>query len=384
MLLKRIWLGNLGGLRLVMLLAVGGLLLIGLASIYATGQIVFFNKQVVWIGVGLGAFFAVNLIPYRKMGQVSYPLFGLTLILLVIVLAGKYVHLPAIVPMRNYAYRWIKIGPLQLQPSEMAKLTYLLALAWYLRHRESYRNLRGLVGPFMLTLLPMVLILLEPDLGTTLLFPPILFAVLFIAGARVKHLLTFLLLGLLISPVMYLVMKPYQQTRIQSLLYQNSDDPYWLSGPGYHLHQSKICIGSGQVTGQGWKQGIFVNSRKSLPERHNDFIFSLIAHQWGFLGCLVVLGLYILIILGGVEIAAHQTDPFGRLLALGIAALFAVQMIINVGMTMGLTPITGMTLPFISYGGSSLLSSFLALGLLVNVARFHPRQIGRRSFEFQD
>ena len=179
-------------------------------------------------------------------------------------------------------------------------------------------------------------------------------------------------------------MEPYQRDRIKVLLKQGTDDPYWLRGSGYQLHQSKICIGSGQITGRGWGEGIYIHYKKFLPERHNDFIFSLIAHQWGFVGCLIVLGLYGLIILGGIEIASQQTDPFGRILALGISALLAVQTCINVGMTMGLMPVTGMTLPFISYGGSSLLSSLLTLGLLVNVARHRPRQIARRAFEFYD
>jgi len=289
-----------------------------------------------------------------------------------------------LVPERNFAYRWIKVGPLHIQPSELAKLMYILALGWYLRNRKTYRRWRGLVGPFVLTGLPMGLILLEPDLGTTLLFPPVLLAMLYAAGAKVKHLLAIIVVGITLAPLMYFKLEPYQQNRIKVLFKQGSNDPFWMHGHGYQLQRSKICIGSGQLTGHGWGKGIFINYDK-LPERHNDFIFALIAHQWGFVGGLAVLGLYLLIILGGIEIASQQTDPFGRLLAFGITIQLLMQMWINIAMTTGLMPTTGLTLPFISCGGSSLLSNFLALGLLVNVARQRPpSRIARGSFEFKD
>ena len=375
---KRIWQGRLGGLRLTMVLAVLALLSLGLACIHATGKHDYFHKQLFLIGLGICGFLAVNIVHYRKLGKLSGWFFVLTLFLLVIVLAGKYIDMPWLVPARKSAYRWLKLGPLQIQPSEIAKLSYILTLAWYLHNRRSYRRISGLVGPFAITLLPMALILLEPDLGTALLFPPVLFAVLFAAGTKLRYLLIIIVVGLALSPLFYLKMRPYQQNRVKVLLKQGTDDPFWLTGHGLQLHRSKICIGSGQLTGQGWGKGIYVNydyrlpESRNLPERHNDFIFALIGHQWGFVGCLVVLGLYALIILGGIEIASEQTEPFGRLLAFGITVLLAVQLWINIAMTMGLMPITGLTLPFISCGGSSLLSSFLALGLLVNVARRRP------------
>jgi len=378
----------LGGLRLIMILAVITLVLIGLVSIYATnpaGQ--FARKQLIWITLGIAAFIAVNLIHYQRLGQISYFLFVLTLLLLVVVLLGKHLHITSIVPSIRGASRWINIIPgrslLRLQPSEIAKLTYIIALAWYLRHRRNYRDLAGLIGPFALTILPMFLILLEPDLGTILLFLPILFTVLFVAGARVKHLLMIILAGLLVSPGFYFVMQDYQRERISVLLKQSSDDPYWLRGPGYQLHKSKICIATGQITGSGWEMSPYARY-KPVPDQHNDFIFAMIAHQWGFLGSTFILLLYALVILAGIEIAAEQTDPFGRLLAVGICALLTAQMFINIGMTMGLMPVTGMTLPFVSYGGSSLLCNFLALGLLFNVARHRPYQVTRKPFEFDE
>jgi len=387
--LTYIWHGRLGGLRLIMILAVAALLFVGLACIHATGQIHEFNKQLMYVALGFVVFIVVNLFHYRKLGPISYLLFVLTLFLLGIILAGKYLHVfPSIIDERKGVYRWITIPGLpQIQPSEIAKLTYILALAWYMHYRKSHRSFLGLIGPFAMTVLPMGLIVVEPDLGTTLLFPPVLFAILFVAGARLRHLLTILFVGIVLAaPAFFLVLKPYQQNRIEALFHQNTKDPtrdsFWRWGPSFHLYQSKIFVGSGQLTGQDRHSDIYL-ANISLPESHNDFIFPLIAHQWGFIGCMAVLSLYVLIIMGGVAIADQQTEPFGRLLALGIAASIAVQAFINVGMTIGLMPITGLTLPFVSYGGSSLLSNFLALGLLVNVARRQPpHQIARRSFEF--
>ena len=401
--LKEIWQGRLGGLRLVMLLAVLLLVLIGLVTIYATSTdlsgrktTMFAQKQFVWLGLGFLAMAVVNLIPYRTLGRYSNHLFALSLALLFLVLIGKYLQLPRLVPSIRGATRWIQLIPVdsdsfivkaaRIQPSEIAKITYVLALAWYLRHRENYRTLKGLIGPFALTLFPMVLILLEPDLGTVLLFLPILFIVLYAAGARMKHLLTFMFLGLILCPVFYYtpgLMKPYQRDRIKVLWNQNTNDPYWLDDSGYQLHRSKVCIGSGQLTGRGWK--LYSIARYEYPpDQHNDFIFAMIAHQWGFLGSMVVLLLYSLVILGAIEIAASQSEPYGRLLAVGIATLLAAQMFINIGMTMGLMPITGMNLPFVSYGGSSLLANFLALGLLINVARHRHLLLTRKPFEFTE
>jgi len=387
-----IWHGRLGGLRLVMVLAVVALVLIGLATISATDRTSepprnYASKQLVWIALSIVAFVAANMVHYHTLGRISYVLFVLALVLLLLVLIGKHYRMISIVPSIRGASRWINLIPgnsiIRLQPSELAKLVYILALAWYLRYRENYRNFIGLVGPFALTLLPMVLVLLEPDLGTVLLFLPVLFMVLFVAGARVRHLLAIVTCGFLISPMFYFIMEDYQLDRIRILLKQSTDDPYWLGGPGYQLHQSKICVATGQTTGQGWLLSPFVRY-KPPPDRHNDFIFAIIAHQWGLLGAMLVLALYAIIIIGGLEIAAEQPEPFGRLLAVGICALIGAQMFINIGMTLGLMPITGMTLPFVSYGGSSLICNFLAMGLLFNVARHRGPAIAPKPFEFSD
>ncbi|MCH9021811.1 MAG: FtsW/RodA/SpoVE family cell cycle protein [Planctomycetes bacterium] len=381
--LERIWQGRRGGLRTLMVLAVGLLLLAGLTIIkhYAPAN---FNRQLMWLVISAVAFCAVNLIHYRTLGQISYRLFAITLFLLAVILIAKSLPIRVpFIPMINGAHRWIRLGPLQIQPSEMAKLAYVLALAWYLRQRTTHRTLKGLMLPILFTALPMLLILLEPDLGTVLLFIPVFFAQLFMAGARLRHLALIMITACLLAWPAYLLMPSYQQSRVQVLLRQNETSRHWLMNQGYQLDQSKTYIGSGQLTGYQGKE-LPTPMRYKLPHGHNDFIFSLIAHRWGFAGACCLLLLYLLLFLGAVEIASNQPDPYGRLVAIGIAALFATQTIVNIAMTMGLAPITGITLPFISYGGSSLLSSFLALGLLTNVARHRPHNTFHPPFEFND
>ncbi len=383
-----------GGLRLTMIITMALLLLIGLVCIEAAGNTTILKKQMLWIGVGCLAFIGINTFHYRALGEYSLLLYISVVILLGFILVGKYLGLTSVVPVINGSTRWIKLLPLEsenalvtaarIQPSELAKLVYIISMGWYLNHHRQYRTWKGLLAPFLITFMPMTLILVEPDLGTTLLFPPVMFAMLFIAGARMRHLLLVILAGILLTiPVYKYGLHDYQKNRILSLIHQNSDDPFWLSNHGYHLYHSKICIGSGQITGQGWQQGIYIDYQ-ILPERHNDFIFALIAHQWGFIGSVVVLLLYTILLAVGIEIALQQVDPFGQLVAVGISALLAVQVFINVGMNIGLMPVTGLTLPFISYGGSSLLTNFLALGILFNIARHYPRQIAKRPFEFDD
>jgi len=252
----------------------------------------------------------------------------------------------------------------------------------------------------------MLLILLEPDLGTVLLMMPVFLTMVFVAGAKVRHLLLIVLMATLISPLMWLKMKPYQRIRISSLLLQSKwvrdkaqqhplvgkllvggrfSSKRWESDWGYHLMRSKFAVASGGARGYGFRRGPFVKYSFFLPTRtqHNDFIFSIIAHQWGFRGSLALLLLYAIVTWCGLEIAANNTDPFGRLLAVGIVAMFAVEVIVNISMTIGLMPITGLTLPFVSYGGSSLLVSMIAVGLLNNVGRCRPfgmsRDLGKRS-----
>jgi rod shape determining protein RodA len=399
--------GRLLYVRICLLVSVLLLVLLGILMIYFVGHPAetspasskaikdlagLWRKQAQFAVVGVAGFVAVNLVNYRRLGAVSHWLYAVVLILLVYLDLSRYAGPLPFAPVVNGAYCWIKVGGASVQPSELCKLAYIVALAWYLRYRSNYHSFRSLLGPFVLTLLPMVLILVEPDLGTVMLMMPVLFIMLFMAGARVKHLVLIMLLAVLVSPLLWLKMQTYQRLRVSAVLLQNDwirqkagqvpafgkilvGGPFnprrWRIDSGYHLSQSKYAIASGGVAGQGLGQGPFLKY-DILPDRHNDFIFAVIANQGGFLGCLALLGLYVVVALCGLEIAADNIDPFARLLAVGIVTMIVVEVLVNAGMTMGLMPITGFTLPFVSYGGSSLLVNLIAVGLLNNVGRSRP------------
>lgn len=367
-------------------------------------------KQMAFIAMGFGAMLAVLGVGYQRLGRWAFPVFAVGLLLLFWLAADRWVDLPFVQQQRN-ARRWVRLAGVQIQPSELMKIAYVLALAWYLRYRRNYRRLAGLLPPFALTLLPMGLILIQPDLGTVLLFLPVLFAMLFVAGARIRHLALIVLLGLLCVPFFWMKIKGYQRLRITGVVLQSDavrsyfeehpqawdrlrapgSDPEswrqelvdWHADAGYQLVHSKAAIGSGGVVGQGWGQGVFVDY-DFLPEKHNDFIFAMVGHQWGFVGALLVIGCYVFIVAIGFDVATLTNDPFGRLLAVGLATMLAVQTLTNLCMTVGLGPITGVTLPFVSAGGSSLISSFLCIGLLISVAHRRPMLMARKPFEFRD
>lgn len=347
----------------VIVFAALALVVVGLSAIargdelYNLGE--FAPRQQLWAALGAVVFVAAAVWPYQRLRWISYPIYGGCLLLLVLVF---------FMPAKNYSHRWIPLGLMDFQPSEIAKLAFIAALARYLMHRESFRTWRGLVIPFLLALVPIALILKEPDLGTALLFLPVLFAMLFAAGAKARHLATVAMLGVLASPLLWMEMSAEQKSRIVSVFTQKTggEAP---RGDGYHLHQSKTVLALGGVFGSEMT-GMPIRSRRAyhLPESRTDFVFCLVGERWGLLGCLAVLILYCVLFARGLLIAGETRDPYGRLLAVGIVALIGSQVLINTAMTVGLLPITGMTLPLMSYGGSSLLTMCLALGLLVNVA----------------
>jgi len=408
--------GRLVLIRLVLLASVLALIAVGILIIYAVGNPAestngpgtgelsdFWKKQVNFSVIGAVIFFAVNMINYRRFGAISYWIYAVTLVFLIVLLVDRFVDL-SFVPVLNGSRRWLRFAIMgkelpAIQPSEFCKLAYILALAWYLRYRSNYSRFRALIGPFVLTLVPMILILLEPDLGTVLLMMPILFVMLFVAGAKLKHLLIIIVLAVLVSPLLWRQMNHYQRIRISSVLLQsewlqekaqkhpmlghilvgkNFSREQWMKDWGYHLIRSKYAVASGGTKGYGFRRGPFVKYN-FLFARHNDFVFAVIAHQWGFIGCIGLLALYTLVIGCGLEIASHNTDPFGRLVAVGIVTMFAVEIIVNISMTLGLMPITGLTLPFVSYGGSSLLVSMASVGFLNNIGRRRPFSLARKA-----
>lgn len=423
--------GRFLGARIPLLLAAASLVCISLVTIYAIGHPAaesavsagaeegvsratamtnryagFWLRQGVYAAGGLVCLVGINLFDYRRLGPYSYAIYGVILVALVVLLVDKYIDLP-FVPFVNNARRWIRISImgrdiLNIQPSEFCKVGFIIALAWYLRFRENYRTFKGLVGPFAITLLAIVLILRQPDLGTVMLMMPILFAMLFVAGARVKHLLLIICMALLAAPFLWHFMHGYQRMRISSVLLQNErifaavqERPKlaaylvgdtdklrtWRRDEGYHLLHSKQAIASGGLWGYGVGEGPYIRY-DYLPERHNDFIFAAIAHQFGLVGCVVVLLLYGVIIAAAMEIAWLNTDAFGRLVAAGIGAMFAVEVLVNVNMTLGLMPITGLTLPLVSFGGSSMIVHMIAVGLLNNIGRDRPFSVAKKPFEF--
>jgi len=326
-------------------------------------------KQVIWLIIGLVAFFVVLLVKYTHLMRLSYPIYLVGLAtLLVLLLFGSEI---------NNSKRWFMLGPMRLQPSELMKIALILCLARYLMYRANYRRLKGLLGPFLLTLIPMLLIIHQPDLGTALVFLPILFALLYVAGAKLKHLFAVMGMGIASLPLLYLaVFTDYQRERIIAFLNPEAH----LSGQGFQILNSLYAIGSGGVFGKGWHQGT-QNLLGFIPYDDNDFIFAVLAEEWGLLGGWLLLALWFIIILLGLGIAARTREPYGRLLAVGVVVLFAVQVIINIGVTIHLMPITGLTLPFVSYGGSSLLTCFIALGLLINVGMHREPVLADEDFK---
>jgi rod shape determining protein RodA len=316
----------------------------------------YFKRQVVWLGVALVGFLAAVIPHYLVFVKLGYTLYVLGLLLVGLTLVV------GVGP--GSVRRFLSIAGQRVHPGEFAKLALIVCLARYVMYRDNYRKLFGLIVPLVLTLLPMAAVILQPDLGSALVFLPILFVVLYVAGARPKHLGLVIALGLASLPIFYFhLLRPYQQVRLKAFI---NPQAYARDYGGYHLLQSLNAVGSGGFWGQGLGQGN-VSQLGFLPTPHTDFIFAVIAEEWGFIGAVFMLGLYLFIFMKGLAIAWHTREPFGRLLAVGIVALFASHVFINTAMTVQLMPITGLALPFVSYGGSSLLASLIGLGLLVNV-----------------
>lgn len=392
--------------------AVGVLVLIGLASIYVTDtHYIAANdgprnaaRQVLYVLAGLIAAGVVLRVGYQRIASHAWLIFGITVAALLPLAAAKFLHASfgGLTAPRNGAYRWIHLPGYQLQPSELFKVAFILTLAWYLRFRRNYRRFQGLLVPFLIAIVPLGLILVQPDLGTVLLLLPVLFAMLFAAGARLRHLAILIGLGLVAIPLAWGRLHDYQRLRVTSVLLQSdalrsavAEQPEryrylasrrqaieWAASSGYQLVHSKNAVGSGGVLGQGWGEGLYVQ-QDLLPDRHNDFVFAIIAHQWGIVGGVIVLACYAVILLAGMRIASATDEPVGRLLAVGSVTLIGLQVLINVGMCVGLMPITGLTLPFVSYGGSSLLSSMLCLAMLVSVAQHRPFILADKPFDFE-
>ncbi len=352
---------NFDWVLLLILLLLAGISILNLYSatyaIRDVGGSRIFMKQFYWFLIGFSVFLVMITFNYYYLERLAYPAYFFTVALLIFVLLmGKVM---------SGSQRWLSLGPAVFQPSELAKISMVLVLAKFFSDREGteeYR-LRDLWQPFILVLVPCGLILKEPDLGTALFLGMVCFSTILIVKVNRKSLLIFLGFFLLAAPVIWFGMKDYQQRRILTFL-QPDMDPL---GAGYHINQSKIAIGSGQFWGKGYLQGTQTRLH-FLPEQHTDFAFSVLAEEWGLAGVTVLLLLYLFLILWGLNIAKESKDRFGAILAVGIVAIVFWQVVINVGMVTGLLPVVGIPLLLFSYGGSSLISTMAAMGLLMNIS----------------
>jgi rod shape determining protein RodA len=263
------------------------------------------------------------------------------------------------------AKRWIRLGPIALQPSEFAKIAIVAVLATNLQRwaGDSRMKPSRLIAPCALFALPAFLILRQPDLGTVILIGLVAFSIVLFAGLPLRVVFISILVIGPVLPFGWQQLKPYQQKRVLSF-FDPQADPL---GGGWHRLQSEIAIGSGRLRGKGYLQGT-QNHLNFLPEQHTDFVFSVFAEEWGFLGSMALLSLYLGLILRGAMIATKARDNLGALLAAGLTAMIFWQLVINIAMTSGALPVVGMTLPFLSYGGSSLLVLLVSVGLIMNVS----------------
>ena len=344
----------------ILVLSISALGVWNLASASRSAGSPVWVSQATWMGGGLLLALLVLLVDYRLFQRAAWVAYGMVVLLLAAVLVKGRVVMGA--------RRWLTVGPVNFQPSELAKLAVILGLAaWFAR--DSARNpnrgpygLKGLAVPAAITLVPAALVLKEPDLGTAIILLAIGTSMVLFAGVRWKALALLLAMVAGASLVAWPQLKPYQRKRVESFLDPEGD----ALGAGYHATQSMIAVGSGQGFGKGWGQGT-QTLLSFLPEQHTDFIFSVWAEEHGFVGCLLLLALYYALVASGITIAGNARDRFGRFVAVGATAMIFWHAFVNMGMVTGALPVVGVTLPLMSYGGSSIVAVYLAVALLASV-----------------
>ncbi|MDD5194933.1 MAG: rod shape-determining protein RodA [Candidatus Omnitrophica bacterium] len=315
-----------------------------------------FNKQIIWIIICWLSLIVFSLINYRLYFNFAYILYAINLILLVAVeLFGKTVM---------GAQRWLSISGFSFQPSEVSKIVILIVLAKSFSSGRGKGFLRQFVAPFCLTMINAALIFKQPDLGTALIIIFIFFIMGLSSGVKKRFFVFAIIAGIIAAPFAWAILKEYQKKRLVVFLNPNVDP----LGAGYTIIQSKIAIGSGRVFGKGFLSGT-QNQFNFLPERHTDFIFTVIAEEWGFIGSVFLLIIYWLILAKMLDIIRTLKDPCAQLLSLGVCALLFLHIFINMGMTLGVLPVVGVPLLFISYGGTHLLTTFILLGIFFNIYR---------------
>jgi rod shape determining protein RodA len=337
---------------------------VGLLNVYSgtrvagTSGVPLFAKQLVWICLGLAAFFAFYLTIDGFIEEIAWPVFwGVLGILVIVLVVGK---------VRGGAQRWISFGAFNFQPSEFAKVAVVLALAKYFSDRYHYGGIGFMetLPAFGLVILPFLLVALQPDLGTAGVFMIILVGMIVVACVKGKVLLLMGGAGAAAVPGLWFVMMDYQKQRVLTFL-DPERDPL---GAGYHVIQSKIAVGSGGFLGKGYLHGT-QGSLRFLPEQHTDFAFAVFAEEWGFVGAVVLLALFLFLVYRGFYLASRSQHRFASFACGGLAVYFLAHIAINLAMVCGLFPVVGIPLPFVSYGGSSMLTNMMALGIMANLAR---------------
>ncbi len=347
------------------LLATAALALLGCAGIARADEIVeganpLVRQQVVWLVLGAVLATSLSALDYGRLAAKAPAIY-------LVVIAGLIAVF--MFPSVNGAHRWVRVGGIGLQPSEFGKLSFIIALAAYLTHRELLPGVTSFVWPLALAVVPMLFILKEPDLGTSLVFVPVLFAMLWTAGARQRDLWKLVAIGIALVPLVWSQMSQEQRSRVTALWEQNGprESP---TPDGFHLDQTKRMFAIGGVWGTVFDPEADDDLPAArVPEPHTDSVFCVIGERYGLVGAAVVILLFNLLIGSCLVVAAKTEEPFGRLIAVGVAALFAGEVLVNTGMLVGLLPITGVSLPLVSYGGSGLIAHLLALGLVLNIAQ---------------
>src|ERR1043165_6547341 len=324
-------------------------------------------KQAAFLAVGIAFFVAIQKIHYMTILRFAPQLYAGAIVLLV----GVFFTRPV-----NGAHCWYDLYFLKFEPSELAKPILIVTLAYYLMYRDSYKTIKGLVAPFVLAMIPLVLILKQPYLGGAMSFAPVIFVMLFAAGARLWHLALTCFAGACGMVVMWhTVLHAYQKKRILAWLYP---EQYQL-GEAWQQLLSQTAIGSGGFWGKGWGLSS-QNNLHLLPEKHTDFIFAVVSEEGGFLTAALLLVLIFMAALSGLGIAARTREPAGRLIAVGCVTILCSQVLINTGVALGLLPTTGLTFPFLSYGGSSVICAVICLGLIVNIGSQQEVVLAREDF----
>ena len=312
-------------------------------------------RQALFILLGLAVAFVIFTVSQRFIAFITWIAYPANILMLIAVLF--------IGSVRMGARRWLSFGGFSVQPSEFCKITIILALAQYFQWDfENRKTFRFFFISVLLACVPMAFIIKQPDLGTAMIILPILFSMLFLIGANKYYLFGSVALGVAAAPFFWMRLAQYQKDRLLTFINPNADP----MGSGYTLLQSKVAIGSGGLFGKGWFHGT-QTQLGFLPEKHTDFIFSVLGEEWGFIGSSVVIGFYFILLYFSLAIANEARTVYGKAAAVGLCVMLFTHIFINTAMTIGLMPITGLPLPFLSYGGSSLLTSFIAVGLLLNI-----------------